>query len=371
MRWLAAAALLLVAAAPAETDEKRCTDKMEAPDLRLGACARLIESGRYKDDKLKLATWHFNRAFAHMSNRDDDLALAELNRVMAVLPEASVAANTRGDLHYKHGRYKEAAEDFALSARNDPDWGLPLDNLGLTYTQLRQYDRAIDAFTRALTKAQNWSAPYENRAYAYAQLKRHDEALADIDNAIAINSTNHFSYRTRGQVLYAMEKYKDAVAAFDKGLVRNPQDAWGYAGRALALYRDKDTSRGRKDVEMVQKLQPADAWIANHLCYQLAIADHAKDGLPQCDRALALLPDPEIYDSRGFAYLRLQRPEDALKDYNQTLAKNPKHAYAMYGRCVALAQLKQTREAQIDCEDARGLNPEAEAFFASHGLTPR
>jgi tetratricopeptide (TPR) repeat protein len=371
MRWLAAALLLLVAAVPAATDEKRCTDKMEAPDLRLGACARLIESGQYKEDRLKLATWHYNRALAHQSNRDDDLALGELDRVMQILPEASVAANTRGDLYYKRGRYKEAAEDFALSARNDPDWGLPLDNLGLAYTQLGQYDRAVDAFSRALTKHRNWSAPYENRAYAYAQLKRFDEALADTEKAIEINSTNYFSYRTRGQVLYATGKYRDAIAAFDQGLQRNPQDAWGYSGRALALFRDKEASRGRKDVEMVQKLQPNDAWMANHLCYQLAIADQAKEGLPQCDRALALLPDPEIYDSRGFAYVRLKRYEDAVKDYNQTLAKNPKHAHAMYGRCVALSQLKQAREAQIDCEDSRALNPEAEAFFASHGLKPR
>lgn len=56
-RWVCAALLCLAAAARAAApDETRCTDGMEAPDIRAGACSRLIESGRYRDDPAKLGT---------------------------------------------------------------------------------------------------------------------------------------------------------------------------------------------------------------------------------------------------------------------------------------------------------------------------
>jgi tetratricopeptide (TPR) repeat protein len=365
-------ALLLAAAAGAqEIDETRCTDSKEAPDLRLGACARLIESGRYRDDRLKLATWHYNRALAHQANRDDEPALVELNRTMELLPDASVAANTRGDLHFKRGRYKEAADDFALSARNDPAWGLPLNNLGLAQTQLQQWDRAIDSFTRALKISANWADAYENRGYVYLQLKRYDEALIDLNQAIALYPSSAFSYRSRGNVLAATGKLADAVKDYDRAIQINDRDPWAFAGRALALIHQRETSRAQKDAEAAEKLAPDNPWLANHICYQLALADKAKEALPHCDRALAIKPDPEIYDSRGFAYLRLKRPAEAVNDYNQTLAKNPRHAMAMFGRCLALQQLKQPREAEVDCTDARALDPSVDEYFARYGLKPR
>jgi Flp pilus assembly protein TadD len=100
--------------------------------------------------------------------------------------------------------------------------------------------------------------------------------------------------------------------------------------------------------------------------------NQAKEALPHCDRAVALKPqDPEFRDSRGFAYLRLGRVNEAVAEYNETLSRNPKHALAMFGRCLALQQLKQAREAEVDCADARALDATVEAFFARHGFKSR
>lgn len=374
MRPLACAALLVLAAAAhaAEPDETRCTDRMEAPDIRVGACSRLIESGRFRNDAMKLGTWYFNRGHAHRSNREDELAAADYGRTLEVLPQATNAANSRGDIRFKQGKYREAAEDFALAIKLEPENGQALNNLGLAQTHLRQYEAAIDSFTRALATAQNWADPYENRAYVLLQLGRHDAALADASKAVEIDVSRGFAYRLRGEALYATAKYHESIFDFDRAVQFRPQDAYAYLGRALSLHRLKETARARKDVETVQKLAPDNAWIANRLCYQLALGDLAKEALPHCDRAVGLSPqDPEARDSRGFAYLLLGREKEAVAEYNETLTRNPKHAYAMFGRCVALVRLKQARDAEADCTDARGLDPEVEAFFARRGLKAR
>ena len=356
----------LGAAAQAPSDTERCADQMEAPDLRIGACTRLIESGTLSGKDLAVPL--FYRAVAHATNRDNNLAIADYTRTLEAFPEAPTAANARGDLHFRAGRYQQAAEDFALSARLDPEWAVPLDNLGLAQMQLGQLDQAIDSYTRALKISPTWPNPMMHRGEAQLRRKAYGEAIQDLSQAIERDPSSAFARRGRGDAYVATGKYAEAVKDFDRAVQVEPQDAYGLVGRAVALYLDGSARKARQDVEAAVKLAPDDPWLVNRLCYQLATHDQAKEALPYCERAVKLKPDSaDSRDSRGFAYLKLNRFKQAADDYTEALARNARHAYALYGRCLALKGLRRS-EADADCEDARAMDPGVDAFFAAQGL---
>ncbi len=101
-----------------------------------------------------------------------------------------------------------------------------------------------------------------------------------------------------------------------------------------------------------------------------AIRGALSEALADCDESLRLRPDAAVtLDSRGFVYLKLDRPEPAIADYDAALAQRPASASSLYGR--GLAHLKQSDKAdgERDIEAAKRINPDIATQFQHWGVT--
>lgn len=67
----------------------------------------------------------------------------------------------------------------------------------------------------------------------------------------------------------------------------------------------------------------------------------------------------EAYAMRGASYLKLQRPQDAIHDFTETLARNPAHRNAYYNRALAYVALGDDEQAEDDLTQAMSLNSQS------------
>ena len=77
---------------------------------------------------------------------------------------------------------------------------------------------------------------------------------------------------------------------------------------------------------------------------------------------------PYVLDSRAFLYLRLGRPDDALKDYDEVLRITPRVASSMYGRGLAKFRLGDIEGAKADLFQAEALMPGTRTRFTALGF---
>lgn len=90
----------------------------------------------------------------------------------------------RGTELFKVDDYDGAIEDLKLSAKLNPEWPFPLNNLGAAYGKKGEWALSVAAFSEAISIAQQKQMgvnprPYLGRAMSYEQMGRFDLALSD------------------------------------------------------------------------------------------------------------------------------------------------------------------------------------------------
>ncbi len=88
-----------------------------------------------------------------------------------------------------------------------------------------------------------------------------------------------------------------------------------------------------------------------------------------CDAALKAMPGSLfIRNTRGFVYLKLGKPDQALVEYDAALKIDANRALSLFGRGLARGKLGKTAEGETDKAAARALDPTVDAQFSAYGL---
>jgi len=146
---LALLALPAPAWADLKQDERRCT-RDPNPDIRIGICTRLIQSGRYNNTNL------------------------------------AIIFNSRGVSYTKKRQYDRAIRDYGEAIRLKPNYAHAFLNRGNAYYFKRQFDRAIRNYTDAIRRKPNLASAYGGRGLAYELLRQRGKAIADYRKAIML-----------------------------------------------------------------------------------------------------------------------------------------------------------------------------------------
>lgn len=244
-----------------------------------------------------------------------------------------------------------------------------------------------------------------------ASLSRNElaAALADLDRACALEPDNAAFHATRAVAHQRMRDFPQALADLDAALALDPrldearlQRAWlprAGAGDAqalddLAFLDDRLPPQSNLRAGMARRYddlaQPSAAirqwtlWIANHpddimvpgakngRCWARMVANTELDqALADCNDAIDDdEKDVHRRDSRGWLYLRLDKPAKARADFDIALAQRPAAAWSLYGRALAHLRLGETTAAQTDLAAARQAEPKIDAKVKSLGFDP-
>ena len=127
-------------------------------------------------DSLNFAAW-FHRGTAHEHLREFDLALADYDRAIQLVPRFGLAHHYRGHVHSR-----VAANDLAIA----------------------DYDRALASVGEVVIDAQGMTIPvdrasvYYDRGNAYFRLKSYEYAVASYDSSLVLSPKFGAAYNNRG-----------------------------------------------------------------------------------------------------------------------------------------------------------------------------
>jgi tetratricopeptide (TPR) repeat protein len=185
-KWAPPLLLMFVAGCAgtsAITDRDRCTSSN--PDIRIGGCTAIIQSGQRAPD---FAAAFINRGTAYDKKGQYDLAIEDYGQALRLKPNSVVdvrhsAYNNRGISYNDKGQYDLAIQDLDQAIQLEPNTASSYDARGNSYTGKRQYDMAIHDYNQAIRLSPKFAKAFNDRAIAFRALGQQAQAAADFAKA--------------------------------------------------------------------------------------------------------------------------------------------------------------------------------------------
>ncbi|GEM_PF-441867 len=331
-----------------------------------------------------------NRGMVYVRKKQDDLALEDFNKTIAINPAFVDGYVNRGELLARRKHYHEALADFNKAIEFGPGLSSAYKMRGRLYDALHRYDLAMADYNRAIAIDPGDAQATAWRGYIYALSGRSDEALRDFKAALRADPGFSDGYVFRGMYYKEHGKRDLALADINKALALKPAsalayyqraDLWAQSGNAVEAMRDversialdpnydlpyalraflyaqtKNYDLALKDLNKSLELNPdfIDAYLNRGLLYTvqgkevLAVADFSK--------AIELNPrSPGVYNKRGSAYGHLKKYDLAIADFSKAIELNGHSAVDYYNRSMIYKEKGEFKKALADAMKAQAM----------------
>ena len=155
-----------------------------------------------------------------------------------------------------------------------------------------------------------------------------------------------------GNALLLSNQPADALASYDQALRIRPGSAAVLTNRSNALRALRRLDEALRDLDAALAVRPAFPEALNNRGNVLRDMRRPREALASFDAALALRPEFILARcNRGSTLLDLGRHQEALECFETALAQAPEDAEALFGRAVALLNLRLRLEEAVQCFD--------------------
>lgn len=361
--------------------EKRLTAayRSEPGTLRVAdAYARMLSRHGNRADALAVYGEWENRSGGQPFVRKQLDALRAGN---ALPPLAATVADGAAEVLYglgavgSGGRDSETALIFLqLAGYLNPDDDLVKVSIAELFENLKQWERSGEMFAKVGNNSAYRIRSLLGRVISYERLEKHDEAISTLTTLLkespgeldAVDMLGGL-YRTKKQMAESIATYSAVLDTLEKPERRH----WMlYFGRGVAYERNKQWPKAEPDFLKALSLLPENprsprenyerAQVLNYLAYswvdQGMNIERSFDMLKQ---AVALAPeDGAIVDSLGWAYYRLGKYEDAVRELERAIALKPGDPTINDHLGDAYWKVGRRQEATFKWNHARDLKPE-------------
>ena len=211
----------------------------------------------------------------------------------------------------------------------DPQNDAVLFQLGSVAEQRQRGDQAIGYYERISAGSPLKRLAELQRGLNLADLDRHDEAIRQLEVVLDEDPDDMRAYLALGGVHASREDYAKAADVYDRAVARikEPGQAdWNiFYQRGIAYERLKKWPEAEPNFRKALELFPDQPQVLNYLGYSWVDMDiNLEEGLDLIRRAVELRPsDGYIVDSLGWAYYRLGRYDDAVRELERAVSLKP------------------------------------------------
>jgi len=236
-----------------QQNEERCGDSN--PDLAIGNCTAVIQSGQVSDASLAMA--FNNRGVAYGKNSKYDLAIADYNEAIRLKPDLAMAFNNRGAAQDSLGKLDFALADYNQAISLKPDYFDAFNNRGIAYGKKDQINLAIADFNEAIRIKPDYADAYSDRCYARViSGQQLDMALSDCTKVLQLTPNDENTLGIRGFVYLRLGDYSKAIADSSAALAINSKDADPLFVRGLAKQKSGNAAGGAADIAAAKAIDP-------------------------------------------------------------------------------------------------------------------
>jgi tetratricopeptide (TPR) repeat protein len=266
---------------------------------------------------------------------------------------------------------RQGGEDLGLVYLNlalylDAEHPLALLALGDLYESLKKPELAIEAFGKLPQNSPLKRNAEIQRALNLDALERTDEARERLSSLIQKYPDDLEAMIALGNVLRARKHYAEAADTYSKAvaLIKQPtRQHWTlFYFRGICFERSKQWAQAEMDFLKSLELNADQPQVLNYLGYSWVDQGVNLDrGLDMIKKAVELRPnDGYIVDSLGWAYYRLGRFEDAVKELERAIELRPEDPVINDHLGDAYWKVDRRLEANFQWRHALDLKPEPE-----------
>lgn len=154
---------------------------------------------------------YYNRGLSYMNENKTNLAFADYNKTIELMPTYTEAYVNRGSIKRDSSKYEEALIDYNKAIEISPSYATAYFNRGILYIKENKNEEAISDFTKTIELDPGNNKAYSNRGAVYFNEKRYPEAIADYSRAIALKPDAPEAYYNRAMAQF-YAGHQDLVA---------------------------------------------------------------------------------------------------------------------------------------------------------------
>ena len=209
------------------------------------------------------AAAYFYRAYAKGDLGDQQGAIADLSKAIAIDPQDADAYYNRGVAKGDLGDQKGAIADYSKAIAIDPQYADAFNNRCNAKNILGDKKGAIADCSQAIAIDPQYAYAYYNRGNAKTDLGDQQGAIADYSKAIAIDPQDADAYYGRGIAKGDLGDQQGAIADYSKAIAIDPQYADAFKNRGIDYELIGDLGRACADWRTAASLGDADAaeWV--------------------------------------------------------------------------------------------------------------
>ena len=328
----------------------RASIKISDDDLK-GAEADLVEARKLDPENVNIKLQYANLLWKE-ERKDESRQI--YGDVLGKDPDNHYALEAMGYLYREDGNTKMAEEYFDRMAKAYPDDYVPYLALGDMYAQTGEFERAESNYQKAYKLAPQNPVIIANAANAAIEARQIKLAGEWVDRATGKMNDDPRVMRERERYLFHEGNYQESARLGYKVLQQLPKD------RNASVYLDYDLyNLGRFDDALVVANQygsqlpkePNFPLLAGHVHKRSQLLNEAIDDYTQ-----AIARDPkmvEAYVNRGYVLNDMQNAERASQDFEAALKLSPNNGIAHLGLAFSDLQLRQPKQALDQVDDAQ------------------
>ncbi|ESW65450.1 hypothetical protein X771_21460 [Mesorhizobium sp. LSJC277A00] len=255
---------------------------------------------------------------------------------------------------------------YALALKPDSDAALV--QLAAVAEQLKDGEGAIALYSRIPASSPLKELSDLQLGLNLADLNRHDEAIAHLKAFVEAHPDDMRAYLALGGVYASKEDFRSAATVYDNAVavLKTPTNAnWNiYYQRGIAYERLKEWPKAEPNFLKALELFPDQPQVLNYLGYSWVDMNmNLKEGLAMIQKAVDLRPsDGYIVDSLGWAYFRMGRFDDAVREMERAVSLKPEDPVLNDHLGDAYWRVGRKLEATFQWNQARDLKPDPDVL---------
>jgi tetratricopeptide (TPR) repeat protein len=173
-----------------------------------------------------------NLGVYYRSLKENDKALENYNKVLAINPKYALTYNNRGNIYFERGQDDLAFADYNKAIELDAKKVTTYANRALIYIRKNDYVKAEEDFAKAQQLDSAFARTYFNRGLLYDVEGKYQQAVDDFTKYLKFVPTDDGIYNSRGIAFQKMGKHREAVADFSKAIEMTPTESAYWLNRS-------------------------------------------------------------------------------------------------------------------------------------------
>ncbi len=303
-----------------------CADATQPPATRVTSCTLVLKEAVLHGQELAHVLANRANALMALDRRDD--ALSDLNEAITANPRDEIALASRATLYIDMNQPDLARADLDKLKLINPNNGTTFYNAGVTEQALGDLDKAVDDYRTAVRLLPSF-APGRAALGVLLKAKDPDAALAEFSRALELDGQST-ALSSRASLYLSLGQFEAAIRDFDTLIAHDRANSLAYLNRGVAHEQQGNL--------------------------QSALEDYG--------RSIELAPTASAHFDRANLYVQLDRPEQALADFNAALATDPKNIKALLGRADMNYGARRLTESLADYTRVVDVQPKnADVYF--------